>query len=190
MAAKWTAPSIRLHSSVARCETLRGREGGPDPSSIHRGPRICRRSLNRVALGRTTCVGRELSTDYEVRSRITGKVGARVLFKYPGNEGHKRGTLIARIVTQGGKAKSGVRYWNVVDLVEFPSERQKRWIRFGYYRQDGNRLRWAGQTSLAEPYENMRRLFKAASTRAPWFRKLVSGLDSPPRTRLRRTGSG
>jgi len=128
-----------------------------------------------------------MSTDDDIRRRIMAKVNCPVRFKYPGTEGHKRGFLRGRVTVKSNAASSGVRYWDVVDLLEFPDEAQKVWIRFGYYRQDGERLRWAGQTSLAEPVENMRRLFEAGVQEAGWFRQLITGLEglaeagSPPR---------
>jgi len=110
-----------------------------------------------------------MTSDREIEKRIRSRVGQPVRFKYPGTEGHKRGRLKARIVLKSSLTTSGVRYWDVIDRVEFPDESQKLWVRFGYYRQNGTRLRWAGQTSLAEPERTMRRLFRQGAAKADWF---------------------
>ena len=116
-----------------------------------------------------------MTSDREIEKRIRSRIGQTVRFKYPGTEGHKRGRLKARVVFKSGLTSTGVRYWDVIDRVEFPEEPQKLWVRFGYYRQDGTRLRWAGQTSLAEPEATMRRLFRDGAAEAVWFRRLLPG---------------
>ena len=118
-----------------------------------------------------------MTSDREIVQRIMARIGHPVRFKYPGTEGHKHGVLRDRVTVKSDVTSTGVRYWDVIDFVEFPNERKKHWVRFGYYRQDGARLRWAGQTSLAEPKGNMRRLFQAGVAQAVWFRRLIAGLD-------------
>jgi hypothetical protein len=128
-------------------------------------------------------------SDEEILRRVLGKIGSPVRFRYPGSEGRKHGILKSRVAMKSDSTSSGVRYWDVIDLIEFPNETKKRWVRFGYYRQDGPILRWAAQTSLAEPEQNMRRLFRTAASRAPWFRRLVGGLERLPNQPLQPTGS-
>ncbi len=115
-------------------------------------------------------------SDDDILKRLMAKVGSRVSFKYPGGEGEKRGILKDRVAVKSNEgARRGVRFWNVIDLLEFPDATQP-WIRFGYYRQDGSRLVWA-RSSLADGEEDVRRLFVAGIQQAEWFRQLVTGLD-------------
>ncbi len=76
----------------------------------------------------------------DVIKKIKKRVGKPVSFKYPGNEGKRDGVLIDRSVTRSNPEESGVPYWDVVDLIEFPDQSEKEWIRIGYYRKPGDHL--------------------------------------------------
>ena len=108
----------------------------------------------------------------EIERQILSRVGKPVHFKYPGNEGSRRGVLKDRVVTQSNPGAQGVPYWDVIDLIEFPGARESLWMRVGYYRYVKGRLVWGSQTTLTDPLPAWRRLFKAAKTR-PWFAPLL-----------------
>ena len=107
-----------------------------------------------------------------VTCQILAKVGRPVNFRYPGDEGHKKGVLRDRHVLppQGG---TGVPYWDVVDLICFPDEAETEWIRIGYYRKAKDRLVWGSQTTITEPVATWKRLLVGAARSKPWLRKLV-----------------
>jgi hypothetical protein len=67
-------------------------------------------------------------------------------------------------------------YRDLVDLIEFPEHAHHRWIRRSDYRQAGDQLRWAGQTTITEPVPVMRRLFAHAAKQKSWFRKVLAGV--------------
>jgi len=105
------------------------------------------------------------------------------MFKYPGGKADKVGRLLDRAIVWSGPSPSGADYWDVVDLIEFPSEKKHRkWIRIGYYRQVGNRLGWAAQTTITEPVHNMKRLFSQAAKQKVWFRKILVAAVSAQKT--------
>jgi hypothetical protein len=108
----------------------------------------------------------------EIRNKLRSAVGKSVAFKYPGGH-HKRGLLKDRVVVWSGPSPSGADYWDVVDLIEFSNEKHPIWIRIGYYRQVGDQLRWAGQTTITEPRHIMRRIFAQAANQKKWFRDLL-----------------
>ena len=95
--------------------------------------------------------------------KILGAVGGPVSFHYPAGEKHKRGRLIDRIVVRSNPRTRGVPYWNVVDLIRFPEEKEKKWIRIGYYRMPKDRLRWASQTAVTEPVSAWKRILSEAA---------------------------
>ncbi|MEK7806557.1 MAG: hypothetical protein AAB528_02390, partial [Chloroflexota bacterium] len=68
---------------------------------------------------------------------------------------------------------TGVPYWDVVDLIEFPDEPYSHWIRIGYYRKPKDRLNWASQTTITEPVEIWRKLLVHAAQEKEWFRNLL-----------------
>jgi hypothetical protein len=105
--------------------------------------------------------------------KILAKKGKKVTFQYPGNEGHKTGVLKDRTVMLSDPASTGVLYWDVVDLVEFPGEPEPEWIRIGYYRKPGDRLVWGSQTTITEPISIWKRLLVQAAYEKPWFKKLL-----------------
>lgn len=111
-------------------------------------------------------------TDEEVHAKLFKPVGKPVEYKYPG--GRKlRGLLKDRVIVRSDEDPSGALYWDVVDLIEFPDEAEhKEWIRIGYYRQVGDKVRWAGQTTITEPYHIMKRVFAEAAQRE-WFRDVL-----------------
>ena len=56
--------------------------------------------------------------------RILSCIGKRVSFKYPGNEGDKRGILKDRVAVESTNESGAVPYWDVVDLIEFKDEKE------------------------------------------------------------------
>jgi hypothetical protein len=112
-----------------------------------------------------------------VAAKLLEGVGKkRVKFAYPGDEGIKNGILKDRAFVRS-PGSTGVPYWDVVDLIEFPGEAQPRWIRIGYYREKPRgRLRWGSQTTITEPVEIWRRLLVHAAKRKRWFRRLLEGV--------------
>ena len=124
-----------------------------------------------------SALGGELSlslTEKEIRTRLLKAVGKQVKFDYPGGIGNKRGRLKDRVIVwSGGDGQSDAVYWDVVDLIEFPDAKDKDWIRIGYYRQVGDRLRWASQTTITEPCHTMKRVFACAAKEKKWFRDLL-----------------
>lgn len=106
-------------------------------------------------------------------ARILSRVGSPVTFKYPRNEGTARGVLKERAVIPSDSSPSGVPYWDVVDLIEFPDHPEPRWMRIGYYRKPKDRLVWGSQTTITEPLTVWRRLLVTAARQMPWFRDML-----------------
>ena len=82
----------------------------------------------------------------EIERQILSRVGKPVHFKYPGDEGSRRGVLKDRVVIQSNPGAQGVPYWDVADLIEFPDAPEPLWMRVGYYRYAYGRLVWGSQT--------------------------------------------
>jgi len=99
-------------------------------------------------------------TKKEIHAKLMKPVGKRVKFKYPGSIQH--GYLKDRLVVRSGPS-DGAQYWDVIDLIDFPEHQHRYWFRIGYYRQVGNKFRWAGQTTITEPIHIMKRVLKAAN---------------------------
>jgi len=116
-------------------------------------------------------------TKKEIRAKLRKAVGKQVRFEYPGGIDNKRGCLRDRVIVWSGVSRSGVVYWDVVDLIEFANaehkHRHKHWIRIGYYRQVGDKLRWASQTTITEPCHTMKRIFAQAAKQKKWFRDVL-----------------
>jgi hypothetical protein len=112
-------------------------------------------------------------TRKEVKARLLKPVGKRVAFNYPGGQGNRRGYLRDRAIVWSGHSPSGADYWDVVDLIEFPTAKHRDWIRIGYYRQVGDKLRWGSQTTITEPVHTMVRLLGQAAKQKQWFRKIL-----------------
>src|SRR4030066_212492 len=91
------------------------------------------------------------STGIEAIRKILDAVGRPVNFKYPFGEVDKKGILIDRSVLYSGTSSTGVNYWDVVDLIKFPIEKEPYWIRIGYYREQKDKLNWAGKNTITEP---------------------------------------
>jgi hypothetical protein len=107
----------------------------------------------------------------EIHTKLLKPVDKSVAFHYPG--GHKkRGKLKERVVVWSGH-RVGANYWDVVDLIVFPGEKHRHWIRIGYYRQVGNKIRWASQTTITEPCHIMKRIFAQAAKQKKWFRDVL-----------------
>jgi hypothetical protein len=111
-------------------------------------------------------------TDEEIERQIRSKVGQSVKFKYPDDEGERRGVLKDRVVIKGAIGFKGIPYWDVVDLIEFHGAQQSLWMRVGYYRYTKGRLVWGSQTTLTEPLTIWRTLFEKARSRS-WFVELL-----------------
>jgi hypothetical protein len=125
-----------------------------------------RKVARRYALARTA------SDDEAVVAKILDRITKEVKFTYPGKEPRKTGTLKDRAVIPS-PGVTGVPYWDVVDLIEFPDEPQREWIRIGYYRKPKDRLVWASQTTITEPVETWKELLVHAAKEKGWFRKLL-----------------
>lgn len=113
--------------------------------------------------------------DIESLEKIKNAVGRETHFHFPGSEGDKRGTLKDRAIILSNPRSIGVPYWDVVDLIEFPDEKQK-WIRIGYYRKPSGRLNWASQTTISEPVTVWKRLLVESAREKPWFRRLLESV--------------
>jgi hypothetical protein len=112
-------------------------------------------------------------TKKEIKAKLMEAVGKKVAFNYPGNRGNKRGLLKDRVIVWSGHSTSGADYWDVVDLIEFQNVKNGLRIGIGYYRQVGNRLRWASQTTITEPVHTMQRLLAQAAKEKEWFRRAL-----------------
>lgn len=78
-----------------------------------------------------------------------------------------------RAIVWSGHSRSGADYWDVVDLIEFPTAKHRDWIIIGYYRQVGDKLRWGSQTTITEPVHTMKRLLGQAAKQKQWFREVL-----------------
>ena len=124
-----------------------------------------------------------------VVGQILGKIGKRVTFLYPENESHAYGILKDRYVLPT-KGRTGVPYWDVVDLIEFPNEPEPDWIRIGYYRKPDKRLVWGSQTTITEPIETWKHLLVNAAKTKPWFRRLIEQVAKQVTDSLAEQGVG
>jgi hypothetical protein len=113
---------------------------------------------------------------HEVQAAATDilkRVGKPVCFGYTGMEGSKAGVLVDRAVLYSRVGSSGVPYWDIVDLIRFPTEPETEWMRIGYYRKAGNKLVFAGQTTITEPLAIWKQLLVHAAREKPWFKALL-----------------
>jgi len=106
-------------------------------------------------------------------NKILSRIGTKVSFKYPGEEGEKHGILKDRAVVESTNAPGAVSYWDVVDLIEFKGEEEPEWIRIGYYRKPKHRLIWGSQTTITEPVSIWKRILVKAAQEKKWFRDLL-----------------
>jgi hypothetical protein len=112
----------------------------------------------------------------EIKAKIMSRVGKPVKFKFPGGE-VREGRLLDRAVVMSIRHPDAS-YWDVIDLIQFPVHANRKWIRISYYRQVGDRLGWAGQTSITEPPHVWKRIFAQGAKEKSWFRDvLVRALD-------------
>jgi hypothetical protein len=111
--------------------------------------------------------------DEVVISKILGRIGSKVAFTYPVPEGNKEGILKDRVVIPSVNEENEVPYWDVVDLIEFSHEKEKEWIRIGYYRKPKDKLIFASQTTITEPISIWKKIFMTAAQEKPWFRDLL-----------------
>jgi hypothetical protein len=109
----------------------------------------------------------------EIIEKIRQRIGKKVSFQYPNGEPHKHGILKDRAIIRSNPRTKGVPYWDVVDLIDFPDEPKRKWIRIGYYRRPKNRLVWASQTTITEPIAVWKRILCEAAQQKAWFRKLL-----------------
>lgn len=105
--------------------------------------------------------------------KIRSRIGKKVSFKYPGNEGDKHGILKDRAVVESSNEIGNVPYWDVVDLIEFKDEKEPEWIRIGYYRKPKQKLNWGSQTTITEPVSIWKRILVNAAREKKWFRDLL-----------------
>jgi hypothetical protein len=99
-------------------------------------------------------------TNQEIYAKLMKPVGKAVAFKYPGSNLH--GELRERVIVPS-EPFDGADYWDVIDLIEFPQQKNRYWMRIGYYRQVGDKIRWASQTAITEPIHIMKRVLKEAN---------------------------
>jgi len=114
-----------------------------------------------------------MAHDPGILNKIRQAVGKPVSFRFPGSEGHYEGVLKDRAIIVSNPETSGVPYWDVVDLIEFPEHSEPLWIRIGYYRKPKDRLNWGSQTTITEPITVWKRVLIEAAKQKPWFRGLL-----------------
>jgi hypothetical protein len=112
-------------------------------------------------------------TEMDATKKILEAVGRPVNFTYPTGESDKKGILKDRSVLFSGTTSTGVNYWDVVDLIEFPNEEESQWIRIGYYREQHDKLVWAGKNTITEPTDIWKKLLVNAAKEKVWFRNLL-----------------
>ena len=115
-----------------------------------------------------------MHSEDETINKIRSCIGNLVSFKYPGNEGDKKGILKDRAVIASVNEPGSVPYWDVVDLIEFKGEKEPLWIRIGYYRKPGEKLNWGSQTTITEPISVWRKILINAVKEKKWFRELLN----------------
>jgi hypothetical protein len=111
--------------------------------------------------------------DLSVIEKILSSVGKPVNFNFPGSEPDKKGILKDRCVMPSETGETGVPYWDVVDLIEFPVKKDPLWIRFGYYRAPEGKLGWGSQTTITEPIRIWKSLLIKAAREKLWFKQLL-----------------
>ena len=111
--------------------------------------------------------------EVSVIAKINRAVGKPVAFKYPGDEGQKKGVLKDRAIIRSNPGTVGVPYWDVVDLIEFAGDAEPDWIRIGYYRKPSEHLVWGSQTTITEPVSVWARILLEAARQKPWFKTLL-----------------
>ncbi len=114
-----------------------------------------------------------MNNEVTVLARILKPIGKPVSFKYPGNEGDKKGTSKDRAIVPSNPGDTGVPYWDVIDLIEFPGEAEPEWLRIGYYRKPKDRLVWGSQTTITEPISTWKRVLVQVTLAKPWFRRIL-----------------
>ncbi len=106
--------------------------------------------------------------------KILSKIGQKVKFTYPGDEGTKRGILRDRAVFECPCEAGDIPYWDVVDLIEFDGEKETEFIRLGYYRRKpGQKLNWGSQTTITEPVSVIKGMLVSAAREKSWFRVIL-----------------
>lgn len=108
----------------------------------------------------------------EQKAYLYGKIGDRVIFKYPKKEGKKKGKLVDRFVIYD-RENDMVVYWNMIDLIDFKDE-DENWLRITYYRYKKKERKWvfAGQTSISDPISSFVELFVRAIREKEWIRPI------------------
>ncbi len=115
--------------------------------------------------------------DADVIRKILSRIGSHVKFKYPGTEGDKDGILKDRSVVRSNNEGAQVPYWDVVDLIEFKEDREREWIRIGYYRKPKDSLNWGSQTTITEPIRIWEDILLNAAAEKKWFRDLLERVN-------------
>ncbi len=113
------------------------------------------------------------NAENDVIKKILSKIGEKVSFKYPNDEGKKQGILKDRSVTESLNEVGSVPYWDVVDLIEFEGAKETQWIRIGYYRKPAEQLNWGSQTTITEPISIWKKILVNAAKEKKWFRDLL-----------------
>ena len=110
----------------------------------------------------------------EIERRILERIGSQVSFQYAEPKLSREGELADRVTLNPYPGSTDdISYWNVIDLIRFPDETEKEWMRVSYYKNSGSRLVWGGMTALTEPISAWKRLFVHAAREMPWFRNLL-----------------
>jgi hypothetical protein len=105
--------------------------------------------------------------------KILEQVGKPVSFNFPPNEPNRKGILRDREVVKSIPGAMDVQYWDVVDKIEFPDNNEQMWIRIGYYRQVGDKIRYASQTTITEPISIWKKLLVQTAKEKIWFKELL-----------------
>lgn len=119
-----------------------------------------------------------IQDDEKIIEKIISRIGSEVSFKYPGNEGDKKGILKDRVVVPSINEVGTVPYWDVVDLIEFEGEKEPYWIRIGYYRKPADKINWGSQTTITEPISVWKRILVNAAKERSWFADLLREVNT------------
>lgn len=118
------------------------------------------------------------NNENEIIEKIRSRIGSKVSFKYPGEEGDKNGILKDRAIIPSTNETGSVPYWDVVDLIEFEGEKEPLWLRIGYYRKPDEKLNWGSQTTITEPISVWKKILTNAAKDKEWFAKLLAEVNN------------
>ena len=115
--------------------------------------------------------------------KILSCIGKEITYTYPGDEPSQHGILKDRCVFESPYGGT-VPYWDVVDLIEFKSQKEPECIRIGYYRKPDKKLNWGSQTTITETISGWKGMLVKAAREKEWFRQLLDDvmneLQTPP----------